>query len=197
MRPAVVTQHPGQRFARQLRAPLLQPEMTADLQQHTPINRIGNLPLLHQALGFSQAIERVGVIALIGSQLRLPEKTIQRTLVLTVQTVLQTGLEEFGGHCILPLTKRQPPALQGNSSQQRRRAISLSTQHFMDIGQQTFGSSGSASQLQQLCMIQFKQAFKQQRTLRTGQAQRLTIEGLRSVKFGVEQGLLGQPGQAQ
>jgi hypothetical protein len=50
----------------QWRATLLQPEVTADLQQHTAINRVGNLPLLHQAFGIAQPVKGLCVIALIG-----------------------------------------------------------------------------------------------------------------------------------
>ena len=82
-----------------------------------PSISIGNLPLLHHSLGFAQTIKRKGVIALIGGHLRLPEKTIQRVLVLALQAVLQAGLEETGGQLILSLTEGQPPSPQGNSPQ--------------------------------------------------------------------------------
>ncbi|MNH45800.1 hypothetical protein D3C79_1083500 [compost metagenome] len=67
----------------------------------------------------------------------------------------------------------------------------------MNIGQQAFGTPGSAALLQQLRVIQFEQAFEQQRTLRTRQAQCVTVERLRDIELGIEQRLLGQPGQAQ
>ena len=47
---------------------MLQPELTADLQQNAAINRVRNLPLLHQPFSIAQAHERLRVIALIGSQ---------------------------------------------------------------------------------------------------------------------------------
>ena len=196
LRPTVVPQYAGQRFTSQWRATLLQPEVTADLQQHTAINRVGNLPLLHQAFGIAQPVKGLCVIALIGCHLCQPEKTIQRAFVLTVQAVLQTGLEELGSQAVLPLAERQSSASQGNSSQQRCRTISLPIQQFMDIRQQAFGTLGSAALLQPLGVIEFEQAFKEQRTLRPRQTQRLTVEGLRCIEVGAEQCLLGQPGQA-
>ncbi|MNQ83437.1 hypothetical protein D3C85_985150 [compost metagenome] len=148
VRPAVMAQYASQRFMGQVWPALLQPEMTADLQQHAAIHRVGNLPLLHQSLGIAQAIKRMGVIALIGRHLGLPEKAIQRTLVVTEQAVLKTDVEEFTGHFVLPLTKRQAPAPQSNPPQQWRRTIRLSRQQLMNIGQQAFGTPGSAALLQ-------------------------------------------------
>jgi hypothetical protein len=92
-----MTQDSGQRFPGQFRAPLLQPEMTADLQQHPAIYRVGDLPLLHQPFGLAQTIKRMGIVALIGRQLRLPQKSVQHVLVLTVQTVIKARLETFPG----------------------------------------------------------------------------------------------------
>ncbi|MNM78935.1 hypothetical protein D3C81_908550 [compost metagenome] len=192
-----MTQDPGQRFPGQLRAPLLQPEMTADLQQHAAINRVGDLPLLHQPFGLAQTIKCMGVITLVGRQLRLPEKPVQDMLVLTVEAVIKARLETFTGQFILALAQGQAPTPQGDSSQQRRRSISLPSEHFMDVGQQLPCSPRCATLLQQLRMIEFEQAFKQQRALRPRQAQGITIEGLGGIEVGVEQRLLGQPGQTQ
>ncbi|MNZ89590.1 hypothetical protein D3C78_1085210 [compost metagenome] len=171
--------------------------MTADLQQHAAIHRVGDLPLLHQPFSLAQAIKRVGIVALIGRQLRLPEKPVQHMLVLTVKTVIKARLEALTGQFILALAQGQPSTSQGDSSQQRRRSISLPSEHFMDVGQQLPGSPGGTTLLQQLRMIEFEQAFKQQRALCPCQAQGVTIEGLGGIEVGVEQRLLGQPGQTQ
>ncbi|MNL82741.1 hypothetical protein D3C87_2101940 [compost metagenome] len=73
--------------------------------------------MLHQPFGFAQTIKRLGIIALVGGHLRLPEKAIQRVLVLALQAVLQAGLEETGGQLILSLTEGQSSSAQGNSPQ--------------------------------------------------------------------------------
>jgi hypothetical protein len=116
--------------------------------------------LLHHSLGLTQAFKRMGVVALIGRYLRLSEKAIQRAFVLTVQAVLQAAPEEFDGQFALALAKRQTPTSQGNTPQQWRRSISLSTQQFMGIGQQAFGTQGSTALFQQLRVIEFEQAFE-------------------------------------
>ncbi|MNJ05409.1 hypothetical protein D3C73_1667000 [compost metagenome] len=60
----------------QLRSPLLQPELTADLQQDATIDGIRNFPLLHQPFSIAQLYKRLGVITLIGRQLRETKKSI-------------------------------------------------------------------------------------------------------------------------
>ena len=171
--------------------------MTADLQQHAAINRVGDLPLLHQPFGLAQPIKRMSVVALIGRQLRLSEKPVQHVLVLTVQAVIEAGLEDFTGQFILPLAQGQAPTPQGDSSQQRRRSMQRAGGAFHGCRPAALGSPRCTTLFQQLRMIEFQQAFKQQRALRSRQAQCVTIEGLGGVEVGVEQGLLGQPGQTQ
>ena len=142
--------------------------------------------MLHQPFGLAQTIKRMGVVALIGRQLRLPQKSVQHVLVLTVQTVIKARLETFAGQFILALAQGQPTTPQGDSSQQRRRSIGLSPEHFMDVGQQLRCSPRRTTLLQQLGMIEFEQAFKQQRALCPRQAQGVTIEGLGGIEVGVE-----------
>jgi hypothetical protein len=128
----------------------------------------------------------MGVVALIGRHLRLPEKPVQHVFVLTVQAVIKARLETFAGQFILALAQGQPSTPQGDSPQQWRRSISLPFEHFMDVGQQMRRSPGRAALLQQLRMIEFEQAFKQQRALCPRQAQCVTIEGLGGIEVGVE-----------
>ena len=76
MRPAIVAQYAGQGLVGQFRSALLQPELTADLQQDAAVDGVRNLPLLHQPFSVAQSDERLGVITLIGSQLGQTEKSI-------------------------------------------------------------------------------------------------------------------------
>jgi hypothetical protein len=117
---------------------------------------------LHQALSVPQAIKRMGIITLVGRDLRLPEKSVQDTFIVAVQTVIEPAAKKLAGALVLALAERQSPAAQRDAPQQWRRSIRLSNQSFMNVRQQMLRSQRGATLFQQLRKIKLQQTFKQQ-----------------------------------
>ena len=175
-----------------MRSALLQPELAADLQHNTAIDRIGNLPLLHDPFGLAQALESTGIIAAIAGELRLPEVAVQDSFVCTAQAIFKALAEQLRSLLFKAHAQRQSSASQGDTAEQRRGHHAALTQQVLDLHQQAFRTQRRASLLEPLRMIKLQQPLEQQGAVSPRQTKRLAVKGMGLIELTAQQRLLGQ-----